>query len=104
MQQFHGSYLGEDVTFLLKPVKITPTGVEEKDRAIKSGRSHYSEMLSDEKRPDDRYMQLFYRALAQNQDKFARHLASLARTLSLRPGREVVLCSLARAGTPVGVL
>jgi len=104
MKPFHGSYVPDDVTFLLKPVKIRPTDLEEKERAIQSGQRHYSEMLSVEKTPDKRYMQLFYRALDQNQVKFACHLASLARTLAQRPGREVVLVSLARAGTPVGVL
>jgi hypothetical protein len=104
MKQFHGSYLPEDCTFLLKPVAIAPTDVVAKEQAIQSGRRHYSEMLSVENTPDERYMRLFYRALELNKDKFAAHLASLARTLATRPGKEVVLVSLARAGTPVGVL
>ncbi len=101
---FSGSYLPADVTFLLKPVSIVETDVVEKERAIQSGKRHYSEMLSVEKTPDKRYMELFYRALEQNKVKFAGHIASLARTLALRPGKEVVVVSLARAGTPVGVL
>jgi len=104
MKSFHGSYRPDDCTFLLKPVVIVPTDVVAKERAIQSGRRHYSEMLSMEKTPDERYMHLFYRALEQNKAKFAGHLASLARTLSGRSGKEVVLVSLARAGTPVGVL
>jgi hypothetical protein len=104
MKLFHGSYLPDDCIFLLKPVVIAPTDVEAKERAIQSGQRHYSEMLSVEKTPDERYMRLFHRALEQNKDRFAGHLASLARTLALRPGKEVVLVSLARAGTPVGVL
>ncbi|HEY9777480.1 MAG TPA: cysteine protease StiP family protein [Planktothrix sp.] len=101
---FSGSYKPEDVTFLLKRVEMAPTDVNEKERAIQSGQKHYSEMLSIEKTPDERYMQLFYRALRDNQVVFARHVASLARSLAARPGKEVVLVSLARAGTPVGVL
>ncbi len=104
MKSFHGSYLPDDCTFLLKPVVIAPTDVVAKEQAIQSGKRHYSEMLSVEKTPDERYMRLFYRALEQNKDKFAAHLASLSRTLAARPGKEVVLVSLARAGTPVGVL
>src|SRR5271155_3090330 len=104
MTRFHGSYAPEDVTFLLKVVNMAATDVAEKERAIQSGQRHYSEMLSIEKTPDQRYMRLFYRALDENKGTFARHLASLARTLSMRPGKEVVLVSLARAGTPVGVL
>ena len=104
MKTFHGSYQPDDATFLLKPVVIVPTDVEAKERAIQGGTRHYSEMLSIEKTPDERYMSLFYRALEQNKARFAQHLASLARTLAARAGEEVVLVSLARAGTPVGVL
>jgi Phosphoribosyl transferase (PRTase)/PELOTA RNA binding domain len=101
---FSGSYRPEDVTFLLKRIDMAPTDVAEKEHAIQSGRRHYSEMLSIEKTPDQRYMKLFNRALRDNQVVFARHVASLARSLACRPGKEVVLVSLARAGTPVGVL
>ncbi len=104
MTPFHGSYAPEDVTFLLKVVQMAATDTAEKERQIQSGTKHYSEMLAIEKTPDERYMRLFYRALDDNKSIFARHLASLARTLSQRPGKEVVLVSLARAGTPVGVL
>src|SRR5438105_1269238 len=103
-KQFHGSYAAGDVTFLLKVVTMAATGTAEKERAIQSGKKHYSEMISIEKTPDERYMRLFQRALAENAGKFSGHLASLARTLARRPGKEVVLVSLARAGTPVGVL
>jgi Phosphoribosyl transferase (PRTase)/PELOTA RNA binding domain len=104
MQNFSGSYQASDVTFLLKPVSIISTDVLAKEQAIQSGKRHYSEMLSDEKTPDERYMNLFDRALAENSGRFAQDLARLASTLATRPGKEVVLVSLARAGTPVGVL
>lgn len=103
-QPFSGSYRPEDALFLLKQVDIKPTDVRTKEAAIQSGKAHYSEMLSPEKTPDQRYMRLFYEALAQNEVRFAEHIASLARTLAARADREVVLVSLARAGTPVGVL
>lgn len=100
----HGSYEPGDVTFLLKVVDIAATDVAEKERAIQSGTRHYSEMLSDEKVPTPEYMQLFHRALALNGDKLAAHIASLARTIAARGSRTPVIVSLARAGTPVGVL
>jgi hypothetical protein len=107
-RNFSGSYEQKDCIFLLKPVHIEPTDVAAKERAIQSGRKHYSEMLSVEKTPDARYMRLFQRALEQNADRFAADLASLVKSLASRsggnPNREVVLVSLARAGTPVGVL
>jgi hypothetical protein len=104
MTHFSGSYPSEDVVFLLKPVSIETTDVEEKERRIQSGECHYSEMLSEEKTPDDRYMQLFHEALVLNAERFALDIARLALTLAARPNEEVVLVSLARAGTPVGVL
>ena len=45
---FSGSYDPDDVTFLLKPVRLEPTAVAEKERLIQSGRRHYSEMISRE--------------------------------------------------------
>jgi hypothetical protein len=104
MHNFSGSYHASDVTFLLKPVSIISTDVLAKEQAIQSGKAHYSEMLSDEKTPDARYMNLFARALEQNKYRFAEDLAALVMALRVRPGKQVVLVSLARAGTPVGVL
>ncbi len=104
MAGFSGSYDPADVTFLLKPVVLAPTAVEEKERLIQSGRRHYSEMLGAEPPPDAEYLALFDAAFAANRQRFARDLAALAAALAERPGPETVLVSLARAGTPVGVL
>lgn len=107
-EPFSGSYVRGDVLFLLKQVEIAPVSVAEKERAIQSGAAHYSEMLSVEKTPDARYLRLFYQALEQNAGQLGYHLACLCATLAAdlkaRRGREVVLVSLARAGTPMGVL
>lgn len=102
---FSGSYDPADVTFLLKPVALAPTDIATKERAIQSGRSHYSEMLSAEALPDPDYLRLYDDALARNGARLAQDIASLAAALSARaPGREIVIASLARAGTPIGVL
>jgi hypothetical protein len=101
---FHGSYLPEDVQFLLKQVVLAPTDVATKERLIQSGKAHYSTMLSAEHPPEAPYLELFYEALRRNGNRLAHDVAALATTLAARPGREVVLASLARAGTPVGVL
>ncbi|MCA8932692.1 MAG: hypothetical protein KDA49_09515, partial [Rhodospirillaceae bacterium] len=102
---FSGSYAADDVTFLLKPVELAPTPVAEKERLIQSGARHYSEMLSAEEAPDATYLALFHQALAANRGRFAGDLARLAKALHRdRPPGEIVLASLARAGTPVGVL
>lgn len=102
---FSGSYLPEDVTFLLKPVRLAPTAVAVKEALIQSGQRHYSEMISAEQPPGAAYLKLFHAALARNADRLATDVASLAAHLAARAnGREVVIASLARAGTPIGVL
>ena len=104
MNGFSGSYPAEDVTFLLKPVAMAPTPVAEKERLIGQGR-HYSEMIAPEELPGPVYMRLYREALARNGARLGADVASLAATLAERAGgREVVIASLARAGTPIGVL
>jgi hypothetical protein len=101
---FSGSYAPDDVTFLLRPVRLAPTPVEQKEALIQSGRRHYSEMIGAELEPDAEYQTLFHEAFERNAPRLADELVSLARTLVERPGKELVLVSLARAGTPIGVL
>lgn len=100
---FSGSYAASDVNFLLKQVDIPFVGVLEKETLIQSG-AHYSSMLSHEKLPSERYMQLFWEALTNNEERFSKDIATLAVALAERMADQVVLVSLARAGTPVGVL
>lgn len=101
---FSGSYDPDDVTFLLKPVTMGFVDVAEKEAAIQSGRKHYSEMLAPEKAPPPEYMAAFREAFAANRGRVGRDIARLAKALAARDGDETVLVSLARAGTPVGVL
>lgn len=101
---FSGSYDPADVTFLLKPVVLPYVDVEAKEAAIQSGRRHYSEMLAPEKAPTPEYMRAFREAFETNRGRVGRDVARLAKALALRGGDETVLVSLARAGTPVGVL
>src|SRR6266699_3418552 len=101
---FSGSYLPDDVIFLLKQVTLATTPVEEKERLIQSGRKHYSEMISGERLPSPLYLRVFHQALERQKARFARHLVELANLLHhSRPG-PLTLVSMARAGTPVGVL
>ncbi|MCX7700743.1 MAG: cysteine protease StiP family protein [Gemmataceae bacterium] len=98
---FSGSYAADDVIFLLKPVQIAHTDLLEKERLIQAGR-HYSEMISYEAPPAPEYLSLFFDALARERRRFARDLLGLAEHL-YRSGKRTIV-SLARAGTPVGVL
>lgn len=102
---FSGSYDPSDVTFLLKPVSTAATAIDIKEAAIQSGRRHYSEMIAPEGVPSAIYLDLYHAALARNGARLAEDVASLTAHLAQRrPGREVVIVSLARAGTPIGVL
>ncbi|KMK68672.1 cysteine protease StiP domain-containing protein [Puniceibacterium sp. IMCC21224] len=108
-QMITGSYNPEDVTFLLKPVQIIPTDIATKERLIQSGAAHYSEMISQERRPDERYLEIFGAARSNGVDRIAREISGLARRIadrvvagSLAP--QLTLCSLVRAGVPYGVL
>ncbi|WP_027234090.1 cysteine protease StiP domain-containing protein [Leisingera caerulea] len=106
---FSGSYAKDDVDFLLKPVQMRPTGIDEKEAAIQSGRRHYSEMISEEARPDQRYLSIFEDAWQRGRERIAAEVMAIAR--EIRAGVEegslpaqVTLCSLVRAGAPLGVL
>ena len=101
---FTGSYTLNDVQFLLKPVTLADTPVHIKEMLIQSGKKHYSEMLTHESLPPDDYLQLFYRAMSLNQDLMAEHLLLLAKGILSTRTQGITLISLARAGTPVGVL
>ena len=104
-QGFSGSYAPEDVTFLLKPVQLQPVDVATKESLIQSGRRHYSEVIGVETLPTPAYLELFHAAERRNRNRLAGDLASLARQLAERKqSREIVIVSLARAGTPIGVL
>lgn len=103
--RFSGSYVPSDVTFLLKPVAMPATDVAAKEAAIQSGARHYSEMIAPESVPGQAYLDLYDAALARNGARLAADVAALAAHLRERAGgREVVIASLARAGTPIGVL
>jgi hypothetical protein len=103
---FSGSYAPEDVRFLLKPVTLRPTPLAEKERMIQSGQRHYSELIPPEELPDESYLTLYRAAVARNGARLAADIAALAAALAVRAaGRgEIVIASIARAGTPIGVL
>jgi hypothetical protein len=101
---FSGSYDRADVTFLLKPVHLEPTELAEKERLIQSGRRHYSEMIGHEQLPSPAYLRIFHEALERELARFAADVMTLALAIGeARPG-PITLVSLARAGTPIGVL
>ncbi|UVW29073.1 cysteine protease StiP family protein [Massilia sp. H6] len=106
---FSGSYRSGEVDFLLTRLAAQQfTGVLEKERLIQSGQRHYSQMLSPEAVPSARYMALFEAACRANNGRMAQDCLRLAALIAERGGGtggdEITLVSLARAGTPVGVV
>lgn len=104
-----GSYEPHDVRFLLTRIEMRPTDVLEKERLIQTGAAHYSEMISEERRPDARYLDLFEEACVPGVPRLARDVRSLSGQIvkRIRAGHlseQITLCSLVRAGVPYGVL
>lgn len=101
---FSGSYEPPDVQFLLKPIEMPMTSLEEKERLIQSGARHYSEMIGEERLPSASYMAVFHDAVERNMPRLAREFLVLADLVRRARTHEITLVSLARAGTPVGVV
>ena len=104
MMPFTGSYSLADVQFLLQPMAFADTPIAVKEAFIQSGQKHYSELLSHESLPSAAYLHLFHQGLARNQQRMAEHLLILAAKIVATRPNGITLVSLARAGTPIGVL
>lgn len=100
-----GSYPPADVTFLLKDISEVQLEValDARERAIQSG-THYSEMLPQEHLPSSDYLNLYQETLKQSAEKVAVSVGAVAEIIRTKKGPNTVLVSLARAGTPVGIL
>ncbi|MGF1429487.1 phosphoribosyltransferase [Kitasatospora sp. LaBMicrA B282] len=100
------SYRAQEVSWLLtdlSPVALeAPT--EEREAAVQSGGAHYAESLPVEYQPSPDYQELFHRALRDSARRIALAVGTVAETLLRERGPDLVLASLARAGTPVGIL
>lgn len=105
-QHFSGSYAQDDVQFLLKVIDIPTVDITEKERRIQQATAHYSELISKESAPAAAYLSLYESAMAENGPRMARDVLALAARLDGMhvAGEPITLVSLARAGTPVGVL
>jgi hypothetical protein len=99
------SYRADEVSFLLTDLSghALELGLAERERAIQGGRN-YAEMLPIEFAPSAEYLALFDALLEQFAAQIAEHVGVVTEmALAARRGRPV-LVSLARAGTPVGIL
>lgn len=100
------SYAADDVGWLLQDLSDTPleAPTEEREEAIQSGGAHYAESLPVEYQPSPQYQELFKTALDTSAARIARAVGTVTETVLAERGPRPVLVSLARAGTPVGVL
>lgn len=99
------SYHPGDVTILLKDItgRVTPLGTEEREKRIQSG-THYSEMLPVEYEPSQAYLDAYFTAVDRYGAMTAQAAARAAERIRRSRGPKAVLVSLARAGTPIGIL
>ncbi|MGW3092003.1 phosphoribosyltransferase [Streptomyces sp. NPDC001102] len=100
------SYAPEEVGWLLQDLsEVTleaPT--EEREEAIQSGGAHYAESLPVEYQPSEQYQELFHAALESAATRIAQAVGAVTELVLAERSPRPVLVSLARAGTPVGVL
>ncbi|MEH7176581.1 cysteine protease StiP family protein [Neobacillus vireti] len=100
-----GSYSEEDVLFLLKDLSHIELEDSTINREIKvqSGQ-HYSESLPIEYQPPKEYVDLFWQSATEYKRKVALCVGIVAEQIYQAKGSQATLVSLARAGTPVGIL
>ena len=100
------SYSEKEVCILLQDVrgKVPVLDTKEREKLNQSG-VHYSEMLPVEYAPSEEYLKLYKEALISQGKETAQAVVNLAsKILKQKALGDIVLVSLARAGTPVGVL
>ncbi|MEV0242737.1 cysteine protease StiP domain-containing protein, partial [Streptomyces sp. NPDC050674] len=100
------SYAPEEVGWLLQDLSdvTLEAPTEEREEAIQSGGAHYAESLPVEYQPSEQYQELFHAALKTSSARIAQAVGVVTETVLAERSPRPVLVSLARAGTPVGIL
>jgi len=100
------SYPPDEVGWLLQDLSdvTLEAPTEEREEAIQSGGAHYAESLPVEYQPSEQYQELFHTALEESAGRLARAVGAVTEIVLAERSPRPVLVSLARAGTPVGVL
>ncbi|MFE2051481.1 phosphoribosyltransferase [Streptomyces sp. NPDC059459] len=100
------SYPPDEVGWLLQDLSdvTLEAPTEEREEAIQSGGAHYAESLPVEYQPTEQYQELFHAALATSAARLARAVGAVTEIVLTERSPRPVLVSLARAGTPVGIL
>lgn len=101
-----GSYAAEEVNWLLKDLSHlaleAPTA--EREHAIQSGAANYAESLPVEYTPSPEYQALYADAVERAGERVATAVGVVTELALAARGNQPVLVSLARAGTPIGIL
>ncbi|EST24000.1 phosphoribosyltransferase [Streptomyces roseochromogenus] len=100
------SYAPEEVGWLLQDLSdvTLEAPTEEREEAIQSGGAHYAESLPVEYQPSEQYQELFHTALDVSTARLAQAVGVVTEAVIAERSPRPVLVSLARAGTPVGIL
>ncbi|MFE4697314.1 phosphoribosyltransferase [Streptomyces sp. NPDC056738] len=100
------SYAPDEVGWLLQDLSdvTLEAPTEEREEAIQSGGAHYAESLPVEYQPSAAYQELFHAALDASAARIAEAVGAVTELVLADRSPRPVLVSLARAGTPVGVL
>ncbi|MFD6497739.1 phosphoribosyltransferase [Streptomyces sp. NPDC060188] len=100
------SYAPDEVGWLLQDLSdvTLEAPTEEREEAIQSGGAHYAESLPVEYQPSTGYQELFHAALTTSAARIAEAVGAVTEVVLAERTPRPVLVSLARAGTPVGVL
>lgn len=101
-----GSYPPADVAWLMTDLSDLDLeeAVAEREADIQAGRRHYSESLPVEEPASAAYLAAFEAMMTERARSVAALVALLGERLLSARGPDLVLVSLARAGTPIGVL
>lgn len=103
---YHGSYNPSDVTFLLNPnTDARLTTIEIKEDLMAAG-VHYSDLVVKEEAPSGEQIDCYLSTLDDLKNEMALGVLGLAKAIAQEAffSDEIVLISLVRAGTPLGVL
>lgn len=101
-----GSYAPDEVSWLLTDLSghTLEAPTTEREAAMQAGTAHYAESLAIEYQPDEAYQRLFEQALHRSSARVAHAVGVVTELVLAERGPQTVLASLARAGTPIGIL
>lgn len=101
-----GSYAADEVAWLLQDLgdRRLEAPTAQRERAIQTGQANYAESLPIEYVPSKAYQQLYRNAVRRSSRRVAEAVGVVSERAFEARGRHPVLVSLARAGTPIGIL